>query len=68
MQRITFQFVGIVEFKEQFRVGSIEDEPSLRSKMRKYSTSTRLLKTLGRMESFMIAFSRQTLLKKVYRE
>ena len=41
-----------------------EDKPGSTGKMVKHSTSTRLLKTLGRIESVTIAFNRLTLPKK----
>ena len=52
-----FQFVAVVGVEGQFHVGSSEDEPGPTSKMMKHSTSTRLLKTFGRIESFTIAFN-----------
>ena len=60
-----FQFVAIVGVEGQFHIGSNEDKPGPAGKMMRHSTSTRLLKTLGCIESFMIAFSRLTLLEKV---
>ena len=52
-----------MEVEGQFHVGSHKDEPGPTGKMMKHSTSTRLLKTLGRIEAFTIAFSHPTLLK-----
>ena len=60
-----FQFVAIVVVEGQFHVGSSKNESGPTGKTIKYSTSARLLKTLGRIESLKIAFNRLTLLKKV---
>ena len=64
LQQIAFQLVAVVEVEGQVHVGSKEDEPGPTGKMLKLSTSTPLLKTLSRIESFMIAFNCLTLLKK----
>ena len=49
LQWITFQFVSIVGAEGQGYVGSKEDEPGPTGKMIKHSSSTFLLKTLGRI-------------------
>ena len=64
LQRITFQFVAIAGVEGQFHVGSNGDEPGPTGKMMEHATSTLLLKTLSRIESFTIAFNRLALLKK----
>ena len=66
IHRIAFQFVAIVVVEGQFHIGSTEDEPRPTGKMIKDSTSTRWLKTCGRIVPFTIAFNRLTLLKNVY--
>ena len=69
VHRIAMDYVSVyatVGAEGQFHVGSNEDEPGPTGKMIKHSTSTRLLKTFGRIKSFTIAFNRLALLKKVY--
>ena len=56
--------MAIAVVEGQFHVGSNEDEPGPTDKIIKHSTSTRLLKTLDRIESFTIAFNCLELLKK----
>ena len=48
LRRITFQFVAIVGAEGQVHISSKEDEPGPTNEMIKHSTSTPLLKTLGR--------------------
>ena len=62
--KIAFQIIAIAGAKGQVYGGSKEDEPGPTGKMIKHSTSTRLPKTVGRIESFTIAFNRLNLLKK----
>ena len=52
----------------QFHVCSNKDEPGLTGKMIKHSTSTRWLKTCGRIVSFTIAINCLALLKKILRK
>ena len=53
-----FSLLQLWESKgSKFHVGSNEDETEPTGKMIKHLTSTRLLKTFGRAESFMIAFN-----------